>query len=181
MKAYWITLILSFVLPLAASATEPAVSEFAVAEATITEPSIKVEPPQLGGSRTLEKSTEAEAVRDYLHAWESLRIALGGNQAAALDPDFVGTAQDKLAETIASQIKLGMRTEYQVLSHDLQFTFYSPEGQSIQLIDTVEYSQQVFAADKALAKQTVEARYLVVLTPAEVRWRVRVFQAQPKH
>ncbi len=176
MRVLWVALVISLILPLSASATEPAVAEVLSAE-----PLVKLEPPQLGGSRALEKSTEAEAVRDYLHAWESLRIALGGNQAAALEPDFVGTAQDKLAETIAAQTKLGMRTEYQVLSHDLQFTFYSPEGQSIQLIDAVEYSQQVFAGDKALAKQTVKAHYLVVLTPAEVRWRVRVFQAELRH
>ena len=143
------------------------------------EPSIKIEPPQLGGSRALEKSTGTEALRDYLHAWDTLQTALGENQANVLEPDFVGTARDKLAETIAAQVKLGMHTEYQVLSHDLRFTLYSPEGQSLQLTDTVEYSEQVFAGDKALAKQTVTSRYLVVMTPAEVRWRVRVFQAEP--
>lgn len=181
MRVHWVVLMMNLILPPAVSATGPAITESPAAEVSKAEPSVKVEPPQLGGSRALEKSTEAEAVRDYLHAWESLRIALGQNQAAALDPDFVGTAQDKLTETIAAQVKLGMRTEYQVISHDLQFTFYSPEGQSIQLMDTVEYSQQVFAGDKTLTKQTVQARYLVVLTPAEVRWRVRIFQAEPRH
>jgi len=174
MRVYWIGLAMSLVLPSIAGATGPAITESSFAE-----PSVKIEPPQLGGSRALEKSTETEAIHDYLHAWESLHVALSGNQAAALDPDFVGTARDKLAETIAEQAKLGMRTEYQVLSHDLHFTFYSPEGQSIQLIDTVEYEQQVFAGEKSLAKQTVKTQYLVVLTPAEIRWRVRIFQAQP--
>jgi len=34
--------------------------------------------------------------------------------------------------------------------------------------------------DKLQTTQQVRARYIVVLTPAEVRWRVRVFQAQPE-
>ena len=174
MKVCTLALLMGLASPLVAVAGGSPLAGTAFAE-----PSIKIGPPQLGGSRPLEKSTEAEAVRDYLHAWESFHTALGDNQATALDPDFVGTARDKLVETIAEQAKLGLRTEYQVISHDLHFTFYSPEGQSIQLIDTVEYDQQVFAGDKALAKQTVKAQYLVVLTPAEIQWRVRVFQAGP--
>ncbi len=140
------------------------------------EPSVKVE-RQVQGSRVLEKSTEAEAIRDYLQAWESMGAALNTNQAALLDPGFVGTARDKLAEAIAEQVKAGVRTRYQAQSHDLQFVFYSPEGQSLELVDTVEYEQQVLAADKNLTTGRVRTRYLVVMTPAEVRWRVRVFQA----
>jgi hypothetical protein len=148
--------------------------------ATAEQPSVKVEPPQLGGSRALEKQTEAAVIRDYLQSWESFRTALNENGAGLLDPDFVGTARDKLAETIAQQIKLGIHTRYGDLSHDLQFVFYSPEGQSIQLIDTVEYDEQVLEGNKALTTQRVKARYLVVLTPAEVRWRVRILQAEPE-
>jgi hypothetical protein len=36
----------------------------------------------------------------------------------------------------------------------------------------------VFDHDKQLTTQQVHAHYIVVLTPAEVRWRVRVFQPQ---
>jgi hypothetical protein len=31
---------------------------------------------------------------------------------------------------------------------------------------------------KSLGTQQVTTRYIVVLTPSEVRWRVRIFQAQ---
>jgi hypothetical protein len=58
--------------------------------------------------------------------------------------------------------------------------YYSPEGLSIQLIDNVEYDVEILDHDKVQTTQRVHARYIVVLTPAEVRWRVRVFQAQPE-
>ncbi len=150
-----------------------------VLSAPAQEPAVKLEPPQLGGSRPIEKSTETAALRDYLHAWDSLRAALGSNQAAALDPDFVGAARDKLAETVAEQTKAGTTAGYQAVSHDIRFVFYSPEGQALELADTVEYEQQVFAGGKPVARERVRSRYLVVLTPAEVRWRVRVFQSEP--
>jgi hypothetical protein len=145
--------------------------------ASAQQPSVNVEQPQLQGSRPLEKQTEAAVVRDYLEAWQSFRSALDRNQPELLDSDFVGAARDKLADTIAEQAKLGIHTRYQDRSHDLQIVFYSPEGLSIQLIDNVEYDQQIIDHDKVLATQPVHARYIVVLTPAEVRWRVRIFQA----
>lgn len=141
------------------------------------QPSVREEPPQLQGSRPLEKQTETAVIRDYLESWQSFRAAMDRNQPELLDPDFVGTAHDKLADTISEQVKAGIHTQYQDRSHDLQIVFYSLEGLSIQLIDTVEYDQQVFDHDKPLATQHVRSRYIVVLTPAETRWRVRIFQA----
>lgn len=143
-------------------------------------PSVQVEPPNLQGSRPLEKQTASAVIRDYLQSWQSLRSALDENQMALLDPDFVGIAHDKLADTIEEQAKMGIHTRYQDRAHDLQIVFYSPEGLSIQLVDNVEYDEQVLDHDKVLTTQHVQARYLVVLTPAEVRWRVRVFQAEAK-
>jgi aromatic ring-opening dioxygenase LigB subunit len=142
------------------------------------EASVQVEPPQLHGSRPLEKQTESAVVRDYLESWRTLNTALSENNAAVLNADFIGFAHDKLAETIAEQSKAGIQTRYQDLSHDLQFVFYSPEGQSIQLIDTVEYSEQLLDHGKVVTTQRIKARYVVVLTPAQVRWQVRVFQAE---
>jgi hypothetical protein len=83
-----------------------------------------------------------------------------------------------MAEAIQQQSAAGIHTRYQDKSHDLQIVFYSPEGLSIQLIDNVEYSVQVLNRDKVETTQQVRTRYVVVLTPTEVRWRVRVFQAQ---
>jgi len=144
------------------------------------QPSVQVEPSSLQGSRPVEKQTETAVIRDYLQSWQSLRMAMQQNRPNLLDPDFAGTARDKLADTIQEQAKLGLRTRYQDRSHDLQIVFYSPEGLSIQMIDTVEYSEQVLDHGKVLTTQQVRARYIVVMTPAEARWQVRIFQAEPK-
>jgi hypothetical protein len=140
-------------------------------------PSVRIEIPQLQGSRALEKQTETAVIRDYLQSWKSFGAALDQNEPSLLDQDFVGRARDQLAATIDDQTKAGIHTRYEDRSHDLQIVFYSPEGLSIQLIDTVEYDELVFDHDKLLATKTAHARYVVILTPSEVRWKVRVFQA----
>ena len=143
------------------------------------EPTVKVEPPQLQGSRPLEKQTETSVVREYLQGWKILGKALDQNRPELLDAYFVGTARDKIAETIDGQIKSGIHTQYQDRMHDLQIVFYSPEGLSIQILDTVEYEERVLDHEKVLATKVVRRKYIVVLSPSEVRWRVRIFQAGP--
>jgi len=154
-----------FVMPVAGSADQP---------------SVRVEPPQLQGSRPVEKQTETAVIRDYLQSWKNLQSALDQNQAELLDSNFVGTAREGLAKTIDQQAKLGIHTRYQDRTHDLQIIFYSPEGLSIQMTDYVEYDQQVLDHDKVIGTTRVRTRYLVVLTPSEVRWKVRIFQAAAK-
>lgn len=144
------------------------------------QPSVQVEPSNLQGSRPVEKQTEAAVIRDYLQSWQSLRTAMQQNRPNLLAEDFAGTAQNNLTETIQDQAKLGLQTRYQDRSHDLQIVFYSPEGLSLQMIDTVEYDQQVLNQGKVLTTQHMRARYIVVMTPAEARWQVRIFQADPK-
>jgi hypothetical protein len=48
---------------------------------------------------------------------------------------------------------------------------------SLQLIDNVVYDEQVLDHEKVLAVKQVQARYVVVLTPSDVRWKVRIFQS----
>ena len=141
--------------------------------------SVRVEPENLKGPRELQEQTKSAVIRDYIEAWQSFRTAMDQNRASLLSTDFVGTAKDKLADTIEQQTSAGIHTRYQDLSHDLQIVFYSPEGLSVELTDNVEYSMQVLDHDKVTATQRVSARYIVVMTPAEMRWRVRVFQAVP--
>lgn len=143
------------------------------------EPSVKIETPDLHGSRALEPQTATGVVRDYLAAWQSLRSALDRNQPSLLSADFIGTARTRLAETIAEQVKQGVHTRYQDHSHDLQIVFYSLEGGSIELTDDVSYDEIVLAQDKVLASQPIEARYLVLMTPSGGSWRVRILQAEP--
>ena len=143
------------------------------------EAAVRVESPNLQATRLLQKQTADAAIRDYLQSWRSLRVALEQNRPDLLEQSFVGTALDKLKDTIGQQVDLGLHTTYQDRAHDLRVVFYSPDGLSIQLVDNAEYDQQVFDHDKLLATERVQKRYVVVLTPAEVRWRVRVFQADP--
>lgn len=143
------------------------------------DPSVQVLPPDLHGSRALEPQTATAVVRDYLESWQKMSAALDQNQASLLDPYFVGTSRDRLGATVDGQVKYGIHTHYQDLSHNLQIVFYSPDGLSIQMSDNVEYDEQVLDHDKVLTTQHIKARYVVVLTPAEVRWKIRVFQADP--
>ena len=142
------------------------------------QPDVRVEPSHLQGPRVLEEQTQSAAIRDYLRAWQTVNAAFDRNDAGVLDRDFVGTARDKLADAVRQQIAAGIHTLYQDKSHDIQIVFYSPEGLSIELTDTVQYDVHVLDHDKIQVTQQISARYTVVLTPAEVRWRVRVFQAQ---
>jgi hypothetical protein len=144
------------------------------------QPAVRVEPVKLQGPRPLEAQTATAVVRDYLQCWQSLNAASDQNRADLLDASFVGTALDKLSETIHEQAAMGIRTRYQDRSHDVRIIFYSPEGLSIQLLDDVEYDEQVLDHDKVLTTQPVHARYVVVLTPTEVQWRVRIFEADPE-
>ena len=144
------------------------------------QPEVSVDTSQLKGPRPLEDQTKAAAVRDYLESWQGMNQALEQNQPGLLDEDFIGTARDKLADTIDEQAKAGIQTRYQDRAHHIQFLFYSPEGLSIELIDDAEYDVQVLDHDKPVSTVPVSARYIVVLTPAEVRWKVRVMQADSK-
>jgi hypothetical protein len=144
------------------------------------QPEVRVESTDSVGPRVLEKQTETAVIRDYLQAWHSLSGALEQNRADLLNRDFVGTAKEKLADTIREQAKLGIQTRYRDGKHDVQLVFYSPEGLSIQLVDTVEYDVQILDHEKLQATQHVRVRYVAVLTPTEVQWKVRVFQAEPE-
>jgi hypothetical protein len=144
------------------------------------EPAVHVESTESVGPRILEKQTETAVIRDYVQAWQSMSRALQENRADLLDASFVGLAKEKLADTIGEQAKLGIETSYRDQSHDLHILFYSPEGLSIQLVDTVDYDMQILDHNKVQGTQHVHSRYVAVLTPTEVRWKVRIFQAMPE-
>jgi hypothetical protein len=128
----------------------------------------------------LRQETASAVIHDYLESWKSMAAALEQNRASLLDRDFVGVARDKLGATIHQQVAAGIRTRYRDLSHDIQLVFYSPEGLSVQLVDTVVYDEQVMAGDKPLAKKRMTARYIAVLTPTAATRKVRMFQASSK-
>ena len=142
--------------------------------------SVRVEPANLHGSRPLQEQTETAVIRDYMQSWESFRAALEQNSALLLDQDFVGTAKEKLTDTIQQQALLGVSTHYMDREHDLQIVFYSPEGLCIEIVDKVQYDMQFLDKKRVITTQRMSARYIVILTPSEVRWRVRVFQTVPE-
>jgi hypothetical protein len=144
-----------------------------------TQPDVRVSTASLNAPRPLNDETRTAAIRDYLQSWQSLSQALGQNRADLLEADFVGTARDRLASTIQKQAALGLSTRYQDRSHNIQVLFYSPEGLSIELSDTAAYDVLVTEHGKQLTNEPESVRYIVMLTPSEVRWRVRVFQAVP--
>jgi len=144
------------------------------------QPALHQETTDAVGPRPLEKSTETAVVRDYVQAWQSLSVALEQNRADLLDQNFVGAAKERLAGTIREQAALGIQTRYRDSAHDVRLAFYSPEGLSIQLVDTVDYDVQIVDHERLLTLQHVRARYIAVLTPTEERWKVRFFQAAPE-
>jgi hypothetical protein len=153
------------------------VSAIAAAQ-TPMQAAVRVEPAHLTGPRELAGQTAQSAIRDYIDSWKTMHAAFAENNPVLLNADFVGTAKDKLTDTLHEQAAAGMHTLYTDRSHDLQIVFYSPEGLSIEMTDNVEYDVQVFDHDQSVSTQRIHAHYLVMLTPDQVRWRVRVMQTQ---
>jgi hypothetical protein len=141
-----------------------------------TEPAVRVAPMDSVGPRLVEKQTQTSVVRDYLRAWETLDSALQKNRPDVLDEYFVGTAKEKLADTIREQQNSGIQTAYGNQSHDLQVVFYSPEGLSIEIVDNAGYEVEVRDQGKVVGTKHVQAKYVAVLTPTESKWKVRVLQ-----
>jgi hypothetical protein len=142
------------------------------------QPTVQVEPAESGGACQIAPSTQTSVIRNYLQAWQSMATAFAENSPTGLGADFVGVAKQKLEAAIHQQEELGLKTRYADKAHDLKLFFCSPEGMSVELVDTVDY--EISIQDQTQAPQHVRARYVAVLTPTETRWKVRVFQAEPK-
>jgi len=160
-----LALISTLLLPLAAYAADA--------------PSVYVDPSVPQTPRPMESQTRTAVVRDYLQSWKALQTAFEQNRTDLLNADFVGGALKTLDKTIRAQSALGITTRYDDLSHRLQIVYYSPEGLSIELLDRVSYTVQVFDHGRPVARRQEHARYIVVMTPSQVRWRTRIFEANP--
>ncbi len=132
------------------------------------------------GPRELEEQTEHSIVRDYGRAWSTLQSALDSNDAGVLQQYFVGIAKDKFAQAVAEQQKSGVRVRYQVRSHALKVVFYSPEGSAIEARDTAQLEMQVLDGGSVVHREKLTQPYLVLFTPAEDRWKVRLLEPLPK-
>jgi hypothetical protein len=132
-----------------------------------------------GAGRPVEELTKTAVARDYAKAWRSLSEALEQNRAELIDNDFVGVAEEKFASAVADQAKAGLRTRYIDHGHKLDVLFYSPEGLSIELRDTARLERQVLDGDKVVHSEQVTTHFISLMTPTEVRWKVRLLQEVP--
>jgi hypothetical protein len=129
--------------------------------------------------RAMEDLTRTAIARDYDRAWQSLAEAYNSGSASALDAYFVGSARTDVGGAIESQRKLGLQTRYTPQEHSLKAVFYAPEGDLVELQDTVRCQLHVLDGKKTIEDQPVVLHYVVLMTPAADRWVIRQMQAVP--
>lgn len=134
---------------------------------------------QKAAPRQVEDSTEKSVTRDYAAAWQSLADALDQNRSDLLSANFIGTANDKLTETVNQQRKVGLHQRYVDKGHQVDAIFYSPEGSAMELRDTARLEIQILDGDKVVQSQDLTMHYVALLTAAENSWKVRVLEAVP--
>jgi len=131
------------------------------------------------GPRQMEDVTGRNIPRDWGRAWQTLAVALEQNRPDLLGRYFTGFAQQKLASTIATQIKTGLRTRYIDHGHKLAAYFYSPDGGALELHDTADLEIQVFDGNDLVHSDRVTLHYIGLMTPAADHWEVRLLESVP--
>jgi len=128
--------------------------------------------------REVEDTTQKAIVRDYSAAWSALTEALVNNDAGALDSGFTGIAHDQFAARVRDQLKTGLSTQIVDRAHNLEAVFYSPEGSAMELHDTAEVEIQVMDGGTVIHSEHTTLHYVVLMTVAEDRWKVRLLQSE---
>ena len=131
------------------------------------------------GPRQLEPTLQQSIPRDYEKAWEALEAALENGDAGRLDQYWVGVARDKFQHLVNDQASTGVQVRYKDKSHHLQAVFYPTDGAALVLYDTVNLEVQVVRSGKILHSEAMTQKYFVLMTPAQDRWMIRVFQSVP--
>lgn len=129
------------------------------------------------GPRSVESLTEGSIIRDYGQAWSSLAAALEYNRPDFLDRSFVGPARSEFAAAIADQETTGVRVQYRERRHHLKAVFYAPEGDLMELHDTLECELQVTDGLKVIHQEHAVLYYVVLITPGADRWVIQRMQA----
>jgi hypothetical protein len=130
--------------------------------------------------RAMEPLTERAVLRDYRFAWASMAQALESNSADPLQGPFEGDAMRWLKDTVLSQQHSGISQRYGNQTHRVEAVFYSPEGDVLELHDTVQYQLQISDGGKVVHDDPVTLHYVVLLTPGADRWVIRQLQAVPQ-
>jgi hypothetical protein len=130
--------------------------------------------------RAVESLTEHGILRDYRFAWTSMAKALEFNTLDPLEGPFAGEAKESLHETILSQQRSGLSQRYSGQRHRLEAVFYAPEGDVMELHDTVEYQLQFVDGTKVVSDEHIVQHFVVLMTPGADRWVIRQLQAVPQ-
>lgn len=145
-----------------------------------TNPSIQVRlDTSKATPREVEQQTQQSIVRDYGNAWKDLEDALANNRADDLATSFAGAARDRWGATVEEQAKAGISRRFVDRGHQLQVLFYSVEGSALELKDTAQFEVQYLDGGKVVHSEQVTGHYMVLMTPAENSWKVRVLQEVP--
>ena len=129
--------------------------------------------------RPVEETTATAVARDYAHAWRALAEALEKNQASLLEENFTGLARQQWQEAVRQQQQNKLSRRIIDRGHNLRVTFYSLDGSALEAVDTAELEVEYRDGSTVLSSQRVQARYMVLLTPAENSWKVRILQEVP--
>jgi hypothetical protein len=126
--------------------------------------------------RDVEETTRAAIVREYSNAWQAMKRSLAENQDASLGAAFVGTAHGVLLSQLEQQKRNGLSTKILDRGHKLDVIFYSPEGSAMQIRDTAQLEKQYLIGGNVVHSETVTQQYVVLMSVAEDRWKVRLLQ-----
>lgn len=127
--------------------------------------------------RELDDTVQQTVARDYSAAWKAMTSALADNNLSGLNDNFTGFAFDKLIQRIKDQQRTGVRTRLVDSGHKVEAVFYSPEGSSVELHDTVTLDTEVLDGDTVIHSERSQKHFYAVMTGAEDRWKVRVFES----
>ena len=127
--------------------------------------------------REVNETVQQALVRDYSAAWQALAVALADNNAAALNDNFIGFAQDQLARRVRDQQQTGLRTRIVDRGHKVEAIFYSSEGAAIELRDTATIDTQILDGNTVIHSDHAQIHYYAIMTGAEDRWKVRVLES----
>jgi hypothetical protein len=153
------------------------VSAVSSLRAYAAEPSNKIEINIANaGPREVEETTRAAIQREYGSAWQAMTKSLASNTDAGLGSSFVGTAKDTLLSQLDQQKHNNLSTRIIDRGHKLDVVFYSPEGSAMQLRDTAQLEKQYLSGNSVVHSESITAQYVVLMSVAEDRWKVRLLQ-----
>lgn len=178
MTRLWIAFLIAFLIALVSA---PQLLVHALAAPRNNTSGLKVElAVEKAQPREVEDTTQEAIVRDYASAWKAMEQSLGNNGDSGLAANFAGTALDELQRRLDSQRKAGVRTRYIDRGHKLEAIFYSPEGSAMQLHDTAQVEIQTYDGSTLVSSQPATLHYVVLMTTAEDRWKVRLLEGVPE-